>query len=478
MIDLLIFLAKGSLLLTILYAVDVIWLRSDTHFHFRRLYLLGILILSLLLPLISMEELPLWRPNTAWEVSMILPLEGAMINTADLGMEEIEQGWTWVEVGSLIFMLGLFVMLGRLGLIVFQLRGILSGGRSVARQEHVLVYSKSVQVPFSLFRYIVLPEHDKALNPAILNHEAAHIRYRHSVDILLAEFFLLMFWFHPLAWLLKRSLLEVHEYQVDNHMLLAGFDRKQYQRLLLHFSTGGQRLAIANSFNQLITKKRIFMMNKQRSSKTTLLKYGLVIPALFLSMSLIALGTGPDLRSGQETLMGEPYQGFVIKGKILKKADQSPVIGATILIQDTKIGSITDKNGEFWIKIPDSPATLQFAYVDMDSYSVQVDQTGELVILLASDGSDSKHKFISKPDLPPPPPPDLSVDQLVKIRPSNDKQPLYVIDGKVQSRDAKPSEMNPDDIESINVLKGEKAFDKYGKKAKNGVVEITTKKKH
>ena len=53
-------------------------------------------------------------------------------------------------------------------------------------------------------------------------------------------------------------------------------------------------------------------------------------------------------------------------------------------------------------------------------------------------------------------------------------EPLYIVDGKkVKSKDIK--KISPNDIESINIYKGDKALEKYGKKAKNGVVEITTK---
>ncbi len=55
------------------------------------------------------------------------------------------------------------------------------------------------------------------------------------------------------------------------------------------------------------------------------------------------------------------------------------------------------------------------------------------------------------------------------------KKPLFVVDGK---KVKKLKDTNPDNIESVNVLKGEAAEEKYGKKGKNGVVEITTKKKN
>ena len=55
------------------------------------------------------------------------------------------------------------------------------------------------------------------------------------------------------------------------------------------------------------------------------------------------------------------------------------------------------------------------------------------------------------------------------------KDELYIVDGK-PSNAKKVKKMAPDTIESINILKGESAVEKYGKKAKDGVIEITTKK--
>lgn len=59
---------------------------------------------------------------------------------------------------------------------------------------------------------------------------------------------------------------------------------------------------------------------------------------------------------------------------------------------------------------------------------------------------------------------------------SDGKEPLYVIDGKNSTKEEMKN-LSPSNIATINVLKGKAAKKKYGKKAKNGVVEITTKKK-
>lgn len=71
-----------------------------------------------------------------------------------------------------------------------------------------------------------------------------------------------------------------------------------------------------------------------------------------------------------------------------------------------------------------------------------------------------------------------SEEKAVKIITDDSKaKPIFVIDGEEKGADFEMNSIDPNDIESINVWKGEKAIEKYGEKAKNGVIEITTKKK-
>lgn len=89
-----------------------------------------------------------------------------------------------------------------------------------------------------------------------------------------------------------------------------------------------------------------------------------------------------------------------------------------------------------------------------------------------------KVKKATNKDLPPPPPPPLSVRAIPAapgVPPAPPANPLYVVDGKID-RALAINKMNPNDIQSINVLKGAMANEKYGKDGANGVVEITTKK--
>ena len=63
----------------------------------------------------------------------------------------------------------------------------------------------------------------------------------------------------------------------------------------------------------------------------------------------------------------------------------------------------------------------------------------------------------------------------LKIRNSHGKEPLYIVNGKSQS-EKDIQQLDPNTIESMNVFKDETAIKKYGKKGKNGVIEITLKK--
>ena len=66
-------------------------------------------------------------------------------------------------------------------------------------------------------------------------------------------------------------------------------------------------------------------------------------------------------------------------------------------------------------------------------------------------------------------------DGIFFVGTDGDEKPIFIIDGK-ESTEENMKKLAPSDIESINVIKGEKALEEYGEKGKNGVIQITTKK--
>ena len=93
-------------------------------------------------------------------------------------------------------------------------------------------------------------------------------------------------WFNPAIWLLKKSLKGIHEFQADACVLSTGADKLEYQKMLLSKCFSTTPGIIFNTFNQSLIKKRITMMSKEKSKKLALVKLALIIPtAVIFSFS-------------------------------------------------------------------------------------------------------------------------------------------------------------------------------------------------
>lgn len=104
-------------------------------------------------------------------------------------------------------------------------RLIRSGRRERQTDGVVLVRSDRVAAPFSWGRYIVLPERGRGEDEeVILIHERAHLRLRHSLDLLAADLAGCLQWFNPAMWLLRREIRAIHEYEADEAVLASGVD--------------------------------------------------------------------------------------------------------------------------------------------------------------------------------------------------------------------------------------------------------------
>lgn len=142
---------------------------------------------------------------------------------------------------------------------------------------------------FAFGRSVVISQTDYNLHgSAILAHEQAHIRLNHFYDLLLLELVRTIHWFNPAVYALIGDLKGIHEFQADEQTLHSGIDATQYQLLVIQKGVGPRRFALANSFNHCQIKKRITMMNKQKTSKAWRWKVATFLP--LLALLLMAFG--------------------------------------------------------------------------------------------------------------------------------------------------------------------------------------------
>lgn len=204
---------------------------------------------------------------------------------------------TWL---SGLYLLGCGVMGIRFFIQLLSLWKLYHSARIVPRGSYQLAVCPRALPPFSFGRTIFVSEelqHSPKLN-MVLTHELVHVQQKHTWDIVLAEFTLIVQWFNPAAWL-YRQFVEINlEYLADRQVLQQNWDKKSYQLSLLEWTNGdfSNRLSTAYNFSPL--KERIMMMNRKSSPKWYTLCYALVL----FTLPLLPVLNQPRLeRDGQKT---------------------------------------------------------------------------------------------------------------------------------------------------------------------------------
>ena len=119
----------------------------------------------------------------------------------------------------------------------------------------------------------------------VYTHEEEHTRQRHYIDLLLAELSLILSWWNPAMWLLRRDLSLNLEHLADDAVLAQGIEGKPYQYQLLRCATDCSVSPLYNPYNGSNNlKERIKMMNKKNSSKRAIQRLWLALPVAALTL--------------------------------------------------------------------------------------------------------------------------------------------------------------------------------------------------
>jgi hypothetical protein len=146
------------------------------------------------------------------------------------------------------------------------------------KDQYKLINLNDENTAFSFFNYLFIGSNVPQAE-TIIAHELVHIRQKHSVDIIFLEIVKIINWFNPFIYLIQRSLKTIHEYIADEQTAAHGQDALAYSSFLLNNAYGIQGSSIAHSFfNYNLLKKRIIMLNKNRSGKLARLKYLAALP--------------------------------------------------------------------------------------------------------------------------------------------------------------------------------------------------------
>lgn len=281
-----IYSVKVAVCLALFYLFHKLLMSRDTFHTFNRFAILSIMLLSLVLPLVHLSldsEAGINRGTVA--------LEGLVAQTVvDDGCNGVGEGMTLTQVLLATYVLGVVLFIGKALLSVGSLLRLIRMARCVEVRNGIRIYTMQGDIsPFSWFRYIIMSEKDWQENRReIVLHEMAHIRRCHSMDVAVCNMMIVFQWYNPAAWLLKRELQTVHEYEADEAVLSAGVDATHYQMLLIRKAVGERLFSMANNLNHNSLKKRITMMKIKRTNPVQKAKIAFVLPLAAMTVAAFA----------------------------------------------------------------------------------------------------------------------------------------------------------------------------------------------
>ena len=395
----LVYILKSSVCLALFYLFYRLLLSKETFHRFNRLALLGVLVLSCVVPFI---EVTVQEPSEM--AQPFLALEEMVVMEPIVALDETPMYFPWKELMLLAYVGGILFFLARhmwsLGRMVRLLR---TSRREKLEGGIVLFVHKEKVAPFSWMKMIAVSEEDlKENGQAILTHERAHIHNRHSWDLLLAEVCIFVQWFNPAAWLLKQELQTIHEYEADEWVIENGIDAKTYQLLIIKKAVGARLYSIANSFNHSSLKKRITMMIKKKSNPWARMKYLYVLP---LAAVAVAAFARPEVSNKLDEISSVKVNDLTsivkaeevksveissdeklkVSGTVLAADTKAPVLGASVIIRGTTNGTLTDLDGKFVLAGLKKDDVIQVSFVGFQTRSVIVKDESPLTILLDDD---------------------------------------------------------------------------------------------
>jgi TonB-dependent SusC/RagA subfamily outer membrane receptor len=422
------YLLRVSIAAAILYLFFKLILSKRTFHSINRIVVLGIVVMTLILPLFTVQlpEISFFKPKVEQPTieEILASLKGInQVNTITIALTP-EAKIPWIKVIGLIYLSGLIVALLRFSISFIRMGRIISAARKERMTDNSLLCISDKNVsPFSWMKYIVLSTTDvEADNLDIIRHEQAHVAFRHSFDLLFLDLYSLVFWFNPFAWLLRLELQTVHEYQADEKVLAEGANAKNYHLSLIRQCVGEYKFALANNFEYNNLHKRIKMTMKVRSSSRQKWLYstiGLSVMLCIVILSLNGLKAKASINKLNET----------IKSEISKLTTNQTSDSMTVKREVEKITSPT-------IAAATQPAKLK---------------------------ENEQNKEKKKENI-----------REISYEAQTGPKPLIIIDG--EEYDLNIEAINPKDIDRIEVLKNASDTKKYGKKGQNGVILITKKK--
>lgn len=278
----------------------------------NRAVLLSILFLGMTMPLMGLLFFPVSRGNVEHivigspMVANVLVERPAENSLSSLVVSFLPYLNYIYFAGIIVLSVSALVSIIRLMIIKKSAQKIVLHGITVYKHNNKFLSS------FSWMNWIFI--YDGAVKDdtyALITHELAHVRLYHWVDIILTQLILILQWFNPAVWILKKELDEVHEFQADNKVINSGTDKFDYQLMLLRNLSNGRVPVLVAGIKGRSIKKRLQMMHKTDFKSNYFVRGISVCVAVLCGMILLKM---PAVAEVVEVQQPVPKENIVVLG--------------------------------------------------------------------------------------------------------------------------------------------------------------------
>ena len=351
------YLLKSASWLAGFALVYLLFLRNERFFRLKRAYLVAGVIMSLLLPLLTIHyrvELPspvVQETQVADIIQTPEPEVAAVQNEQNLPLTL----FLWIYAG------GMVLFLFRSLFHIFSLYRALSTGSVSRTGDVVMVKTEKYTSAFSFFNYVFInPSVSEREAREILNHELVHLKQKHWFDLLLVEMMSLIQWMNPFVWIYSALVRQNHENLADEEALQSTSDPAGYRAALLNQVFNTRLISLSNSFNFSFYTNRFEMMKKKTYSPYRKLKLLLVLPVAAVLLFAFASPRYINAETSQVELtimQPEPLTQVLVHG-VVSNEDGTPLPGVSVNVSGTTIMIITGQDGRFELRNVSTDALL------------------------------------------------------------------------------------------------------------------------
>jgi len=510
-------------------------LRNKKFHQYNRFYLLGVALVSWSVPLIKI----VWEQQHAGiqQIDLLHVVAAGNTNVETL-LASKQASFNWFSILPNIYVAVSLFLATAMVVALFRIYKMYKSYECNNLQQFYLIMTHEKGTPFSFFNYIFWNAEIDIQTPAgkqILQHELTHVTQYHSIDKIVIQLNLIAGWFNPFFWLLKKELDMIHEFIADKKSVEHG-DAASLAQMLLTTAYPGQQFPLTNPFFFSPIKRRLKMLTNVKNPSFSYARRIVVLPLLSIVVLLFSFRTKEEKMIAPVSMMDTTKKVMIVQGYKISPEDtliaskgnnkssvvikmdaaggagnaQKPlfildgeVISESVMkvIDPTKIESINilkdasavavfgekGKGGVVQIttkegKNNDAPATGRIVVrgMPLDNsrtldervliISDTVQLNGKTVLFKSNNLKDVQ--FMEK-----------NLEEAGKKSgitfsgsPSGSTPALILIDGEKKTKKELDA-LSPDQIKSVQVLKGDALIKEYGPEAKDGVIKITTKKK-